>query len=375
MRRFSANARVATVAVTVCVVLIFLVSLLSTERSSDVVLSRPSTFFTDATGARALYLVLEQLLPPGTVGQWRRPLTLLDPTEARSTLIVMGPVSRLGPGDADALDAWLQAGGQLILATSDPWEIASREPESPETDAREDFGSRHGIVHPEDLPEGAALAVAETREVGLGRIHYVADGHAFSNARLGGSESAIWLAQRVSEWGGLVWFDEYHQGFGVSRGLLPLMGLFLATPWGLVCMQLGLAGLVYLVGYKKRFGAPVDPLKEERTSRIETTEALGGLFRAADARALSVKAIDQYLAASLSDDLGYRVDLDDPRFRTRLGDRDAEELVSYLGEVGSVLGGRRPEDAQFVRIGRQASTIGRSLRHGTSRNVRPVAAG
>lgn len=374
MSKLSANTRVATLAVTVCVVLIFLISLLSTERASDVVLSRPSTFFTDSTGSRALYLVLEQLLPPGTVGQWRRPLTLLDASR-RSTLIVMGPVARLGPADADALDRWLEAGGQLILATSDPWEIASGEPESAGTNAREDFGSRHGIFHPEDLSGEAALAAAETREVGLGRIQYVADAHAFSNARLREDESAIWLAQRVSEWGGPVWFDEFHQGFGVSRSLFSLMGAFLVTPWGLACLQLGLAGLVYLVGYKKRFGAPVDPLKEERTSRIETAEALGGLFRAADARALAVKAIDQYVAASLSDDLGYRVDLGDPRLRTRLGDRDANELTSYLAGVGSVLGGRRPEDAELVRIGRQASTIGRSLRHGTSRKTRPLAAG
>lgn len=374
MRRPSANARVATLGVTVCVVLILLLSLLSPDRASDVVLSRPSTFFTDPTGARALYLVLEQLLPPGTVGQWRRPLALLDSSPA-STLIVMGPVVGLGPGDADALDRWLESGGQLILATSAPWEIVSRDSDSEEADSAADFASRHGIVHPEDVPEGAALAAAETRAVGLGRIHYVPDAHAFSNARLGEDENAVWLAQRVSEWGGPVWFDEYHHGFGVSRGLLSLIGAFLLTPWGFVCLQLGLAGLVYLVGYKKRFGAPVDPLREERASRIETADALGGLFRAADARALSVKAIDQHLAASLSADLGYRVDLADARLRTRLGDRDAGELRTYLDAVASVSAGRRPADAEFVRIARQASTIGRSLRHGTSRKGRPVAAG
>jgi hypothetical protein len=365
------NLRVAILAFAICVVLLVLVGLLSREGTTDAVFGRPSTFFTDPTGARGIYLVLGELWPEGEVGQWRRPLTLLGEQAGEpSTLVVMGPSVRLGPRDADALDAWLEAGGQLVLAASAPWRIAGPDPES-----ADDYAGRHGIAHPEDLDAGAAIDAARTVALGAGRLVYVPDAHAFSNGNLVGGDRAVWLAAAVSAWGGPVWFDEYHQGFGSRRGLMAIVGSFLVTPWGLAVLQMALAGAVYILGYRKRFGRPTDLRQEPRTSRVETVEALGALFRAAEARELSVKVMDQYLTASLSSDLGYRVDLSDPGIRKRMGESVAGDIEAYSRAVGEVLGGRRPEDAEFVRIGQMAALIGRSVRHGTTRRGRRARAG
>ncbi len=83
----------------------------------------PSTFFATNKGARAMYMVLQRLLPK--TEQWRLPMTELQnhADMKGSTLVVMGPPMPLSEREADALDMWIRNGGQLILATSRSWDI------------------------------------------------------------------------------------------------------------------------------------------------------------------------------------------------------------------------------------------------------------
>src|SRR5436309_15791546 len=95
------NRRVAAVASAVCLALIVTIAILSATPSRDAFGRRSSTFFTDPSGARAIYLVLQQVLP--SVEQWRVPLTALAwrrPNSRRSTIIVIGGPGPLGPGEA-----------------------------------------------------------------------------------------------------------------------------------------------------------------------------------------------------------------------------------------------------------------------------------
>src|SRR5262249_4453797 len=109
------NKWTAAVAAAICLVLIVAIAVLSSKPRSDTVLQRPSTFFTDSSGARAVYLVLQRVLT--SAEQWRFPTTELEqPSRAgASTLIAMGP-NDLGQEEAKALDEWIVSGGQLILA-------------------------------------------------------------------------------------------------------------------------------------------------------------------------------------------------------------------------------------------------------------------
>src|SRR6266705_3647114 len=86
------NRLTATIATAIFLVLSIVLASFSTRESTDVVQRRPSTFFTDPTGARALLLVMKRLLP--SVEQWRRPLNSLalpSHQSAPATLIVAGP--------------------------------------------------------------------------------------------------------------------------------------------------------------------------------------------------------------------------------------------------------------------------------------------
>ena len=369
------NRRVAAVASAVCLALIVTIAILSATPSRDAFGRRPSTFFTDPSGARAIYLVLQQVLP--SVEQWRRPLTALTwrrSSSGRSTLIVMGAPGPLGQSEAAALEAWIESGGQLIVATSAEWQLQRRRGAEP----ADGFFARHGIPLRKNLSGGAAIAGSLVRSVGQGRIIYVPDGYAFSNDTLRTSDNAVWLAERCSEWGGPAWFDEYHQGFGEQRGLIPLIGVFATTPWGLVCLQLALAGAVYIVGCRRRFGRPLEELPLERTDPMETVQAIGGLFEASQARALSARTIHQHLNAYVSAILGYRIDLANAQTRERLANPAGiakADLDAYAEAVKGAVDGQRASDADLVRVGREATAIARSFSHGVARSKRAAATG
>jgi len=384
------NLWTAILATGLCVILITVISLLSVDSPGDFIGRRPSTFFSDRTGTRALLLILQQLIP--ATDQWRRPLIDLPPESgsSRSTLIVMGPEEALTESEVTALDKWISSGGQLILADGKEWQIRRRsnseksEKEAVKEPAKSDkqdaayspqgFLARHGLRPAANTSGAGATASAITKSWGSGRIVLVSDSYAFSNQTLRATENAVWMADRTSEWSDAgasrVLIDEYHHGFGDRRSILSLIGAFLVLPWGFMSMQLALAGLIFLLGTRRRFGRPVEELPVERTSPIETVEALGGLFEAAQARVLCVRSIHQYLNLQLSGLFGYTIDISNPAVRERIAKRSsiaADDLDAYASAVKRAIDDEAASDSELIRIAREATKISRSFSHGNSR--------
>jgi hypothetical protein len=371
------NRRTALITFGAALLLTGAIAVLNPESRGGDIPTPPSTFFASDKGAKAIYLVLQRVLPQ--TEQWRLPLTeLQNQRKAQgATLIAMGPPAPLTEAEADALDTWLKRGGQLILATSGPWKI--QHPHGDQTKKREpgvDYLARHEI-HWRPGEGADAVVAAEIKQLGKGRIVYLPDSFAFSNQTLRTTDNAVWLARRVAEWSKVTFFDEYHQGFATRRGFFSLIGLFLfSSPWGFACLQLALAGTIYILGYKRRFGRIVEELPEERTSPIEAAEALGGLFRTAQARSLSVRSVHQHLNLELSRLLGHRADLLNPESRARIARRSnvtAPELDAYADAVAKILHQPGARDEDLVRIARTATTILRSLDHGTAATRRHAA--
>lgn len=368
-----------------CAILIAAITLLSVDTPGDFINRRPSTFFSDRTGTRALLLVLQQVMP--ATDQWRRPFSELprQSAAARSTLIVMSPEEALTEAEAATLDRWIASGGQLVLATNKEWRI--RKPVKSEKPAKEEdefisqgYLARNGLQPKVDVSGENAIATAITKNMGAGRIVFVSDPYAFSNETLRTTDNAVWIAVRTSEWADTILIDEYHHGFGQRRDMMPLFGAFLLSPWGFVCMQLALAGAIFMLGTRRRFGRPIEELPLERTSPIEAVEALGGLFETARARVLSVRTIHQYLNVQLTALFGFAIDLSNPAVRERIASRSSlrrEELDSYAHAVKLAIDGEVLSDAELIRIAREATMISRSFSHGNARqhSGRPAAAG
>jgi hypothetical protein len=324
----SARRQNLIAAVLSAVVFVLLVLFLgsSGQRAQSSYRENTSSFFTDESGSKAIYMVLRQFLP--SAGRWMKPLDLLPPPERvnPTTLLVIGPSERLGPEEAQGLEGWVRQGGQLILAVQRPWML-----EAPEGQPAGSFLARHGFsfstggteeAKPAEYADaagtlvlgGGALKRGEysvrlasggtikggQKRLGSGRIIVIADRRAWSNERLAGSGNAVWLVSAALSWGnGRLLIDEFHHGFHKTRGAISLMLSFLSSFWGLAFVQLAAAGLLLLWLSGKRFG----PMIEEPTGRLRQplrrVESLAALLAAAKAKEFALQAINQHLLRSL----------------------------------------------------------------------------
>jgi hypothetical protein len=404
------NTLTAAAGLGLCLALLYTVAALSVQHSPPVRQQRPSSFFSYEGGTRAIYLVLQRLLP--AVAQWRQPLTTLTPPgsdEAPTTLLVFGPSQALSLAQAQALDAWIAQGGQAIFALDQDWPIKPAAPErvqdtsdpntEPVSEVTPDmtYLQRHGvrIVVPAEPAAPAAGAtpltlhqraltwdtaggqhealvmqaeriVASSTRLGQGRLIVIPDAAAFSNHRLRTSENAVWLVTLCATWGnGKVMINEFHHGFGTKRGLLSLLGQFVRTPWGWVSLQVSLAGILYVYGHLRRFGRIDDPPAPPRARVTELIAARRGLFAAARARRLAVELLHQHLNYALSQRVGYAVTIDDAATRARLGAHSADlaaHLDRYMALATPALHGTPISDQALVQLGQHATHIRHAFR-------------
>ncbi len=286
---------------------------------------RVSSFYADPAGAKAIYLVLKKFLP--FAERWLKPLDALPPPEADNpaSLLILGPDLPIGAEEAEALNAWVERGGQLIIASPDPWTVSVG---SPATDPPSGFLSRHGFSFSETegaqgtcsgaegrlelggpmlaeggfqpLFSGPAGVMAGVKRLGQGRLVVVTDSRAWSNERLRRSDNAVWLVSAALSWAnGRLWIDEFHHGFQRSRGIFALTFAFLKTYWGFAFLQLAAAGLLLLLARVRRFGRIVEPAAERRQDPLERVQAIGALLEAAGARRFALRTMRQQLLRRL----------------------------------------------------------------------------
>jgi hypothetical protein len=411
------NRLTATVAMVIFLVIAVVLASFSTRESTDAIRQRPSTFFTDPTGARALLLVMKQLLP--SAEQWRRPLQLLalpNRPDSPTTLIVAGPGLPISKSESDYLDRWLAAGGQLILLTGNGWptgqrlesdEEASDETEGPSDDRPEDrsvkFLSRYapslrwtkpgkaqtGEASGPSVPSAGlklrwsrsftetgnvkVIAAAENKAlavempVGQGRIIAIADATMASNRALRRSDNSVWLVSLAAGWAnGKILFDEYHHGFGEKRSTAELTRAFLTTSWGWCVLQIAAAGLLYAFAYRRRFGRISEAPATDRASSLELVEARAGLLQTAAARGLAAELIVQNLCQDLTMAHGKAVDIANLSHELeRAGKiRGAPiQTAALQALLTKIQNGASLNDQEFIEVGQIAGEIFRGPQH------------
>ena len=403
------NRLTATAATIIFVLLSVLLASFSPRPTTDDLQKRPSTFFTDPTGARALLLLMKRFVP--IADTWRRPLNLLplpNESEAATTLIVSGPRLPISKRESEYLDKWLDAGGQLILLTGSGWQTLQgpvSEDEIEETDqASNDKPARPAdsflsayapalrwtkpTAYKLELASGASIGVPDIKlrwqqsfaatgdleviaaagdealavaiPVGQGRIVAVADPTMVSNGSLRRSDNAVWLVGLAANWGnGSVAFDEYHHGFGQKRGMTELTRAFLATPWGWCVLQIAAAGLLYIFAYRRRFGRISEPPSASRASPLELIEARAGIFQAAVARSLAAQLIVQNLREALTKSSGKSSDTFNlGRELEALAKNSAAKYAPAIEAIGEKLrSASRLSDRDLIEIGQTAGEI------------------
>ncbi len=324
---------IAIVSVLLVALVVYLVVSTVSQKPVEDPLERPSTYFTDKTGARASLLLLEKALGTGAVLQIKEPLwTVEQPTfGGPSSLIVASPTVPLQALEADEIERWVEAGGQLILFLETEWSVEETVPmlarfgldvEVKEGNPRtlkldnsslslrvENTTSCEGEFEP--LATSGKETLAISKEIGEGRVVVFADSSVISNRSLGQADNAVWLVRLVEEWGdGTVAFDEFHHGFGARTGFFGLLKSFLLSPWGMPFLYLGLLGIVYLVVLRRRLGRSVHLQKDARRDPELLIKARAGLLRTASNYHLAVDRLCGELAHQMRDMSGRPANLE-----------------------------------------------------------------
>ena len=394
------NWMLAGAAIVLLFALAAVLASLSGDRRSDDFLRRPSTYFTDPSGARALLLVMRKLLPAAE--QWRKPLTQLplpDQPHAVNTLIVASPLLPLAKTEAAHLDRWLAHGGQLILASSDGWPVRQRavnetgnegtsEQENKPDGSKTSYLFSHapalqwskarrintGEVNGPSIPSkslnlrwqqhfsatGAAkvLAASDTAvlavelPVGRGRIVAIADPTVLNNRALRAADNAVWLVTLAAAWGnGVTYFDEYHHGFGVQKSAVSLAWAFAKTPWGWCVGQIAAAGLLYIFVYRRRFGRISEAPAATHSNPLELVDARAGIFHAAGAQRLAAQSIMQNLSQELSQAHGRTIDV------ARVSEYADKSLAELQALAAKTERGEKLSEREFIQLGRLAGAV------------------
>ena len=280
----------------------------------------PSSYSTQWDGAKAAYLLLQEL--GYDVERWNEsPLALGEDAEDQ-VLVLANPLQPPTPEETAALRRFLESGGQILATGGTAATLLPDAQEFFENDAAEEvaftalipspltagakkismtppFGWRPNRVNQIVVYGNKDTAAVVTYAVGKGRVIWWGSPSPLTNRGLNESGN---LALFLNCLGGpdkeILW-DEYFHGargdFWSYIGKTPL-------PW--VCVQLGLGLLLIFMTYSRRYGTIRMPGKISRLSPLEFVDTLGSLYRTAHAGSAAVRVAYQRFRFQLTRQLG-----------------------------------------------------------------------
>jgi hypothetical protein len=287
------------------------------------------------------------------------PLVKLKPaddegnSEGPDTLVLL-PGSVIGAKDWTAVQAWVEAGGTLVVAGGEheppKWAGVSFISRDPKAQAGEPLrlgeaaAARLGI-HKPVVPAAASSVVASEsqpllsrrrggryaieRDHGDGRVVAFADDRLFTNAALLAGDNARFVVALLGEAGPRVEFAGEllgvvapHPAAAVTRGkLAPAL------------LQLGLLALLFFLYRGSHFGRPHDPVASTRRAFADHVRALGLLY----ARARAGRTALEHFGAFALERLGERLRLAGHRSLSATAEAVANRTGRPVGEVMRLL--------------------------------------
>ncbi len=323
----------------------------------------PSSYSTGEGGAKAAYLLLEEL--GYDVERWEQSPAELPSEADRCTLILADPLIPPSADEKNGLRAFVAAGGRLLVTGSLG---ATMLPEAdPKAEGKPSFAAkafraqlpgplsvhapevtlrapvRWGTRHAHHLRYygDEAGAVVVRYRFGRGEMIWWADALPLTNGALTETSNFMLYLNSVGDPDRLILWDEYFHG--QRPGLWSYLGRT-SLPWA--GLQLGLLAATLLFTYARRLG-PVRPLTVEglRLSPLEFVETVGELYERKRAAAGALEVIVQ-------------------RYRFLLLRRMSLPVNARLEEVASMVRAQQgPDAARFVETLHEAeqSAVNRRL--------------
>jgi hypothetical protein len=278
----------------------------------------PTTYSAGSGGAKAVFLLLEQLQYPVT--RWERSVRELPREPA--TLILADPQASPTSEDRLALRRFIDEGGRVIATGAAgtfflPDHRTRDEPAAGLTWTRVASTSPSAITRaaPEITlapqaywsSESPALALYGERDktsvvkyaVGKGDVMWWASATPLTNAGASEPGNLEFVLACIGDRHRRILWDEYVHGY---RGATAAP--FVAAPLGWIGLQLTLVAVVVLLTYSRRSGPVVPAATESRLSPLEFVRTLGAVYRRAGAASVAVDIAYQQFRYRLSERLG-----------------------------------------------------------------------
>lgn len=282
----------------------------------------PSSYSTTWDGAKAAYLVLQDL--GYDIRRWDRPPTELEGEADRQVLILASPLQPPNSEEATALRRFVKSGGRIVATGAVAFEFLPGGQffvESDEVEGESDFPA----LLPSLLTAGAAeismappiswrpatpdqiavygndeTAAVLTYSVGKGTIVWWGSPSPLTNRGIKEPGNLALLLNSVGgREGKQIFWDEYYHG---ARG--DFFSYIGRTPLPWVLAQLGLLFVFVLATYSRRYGTIRMPRKQSRLHPLEFVDTLGDLYTSAHAGSAAVRVAYQRLRYQLTRQLG-----------------------------------------------------------------------
>jgi hypothetical protein len=285
-------------------------------------MSIPSTYSASSGGARAAYLLLQEL--HYKVSRWERSPTELPIGDVDAVLIIADPLETPTKEETEALQNFVAEGGQVLFTGQRiksfflKAKVDERFPEAEWKTFTANIPSNYTAGAPKivletgtawQTPEASQLAlygdagapVVVSWRIGNGRILWWAAATPLTNSGISREGNlnlflnAMNFPLPVEKTAVQVYWDEYFHGERTS-----LWSYVRKTPvaWGL--MQIAILGLLVVFTFGRRSGPVVLPPVISRLAPLEFVDTLGGLYERAGAAPAVVGFVYQRFRGTLS---------------------------------------------------------------------------
>jgi hypothetical protein len=285
-------------------------------------MSIPSTYSASPGGARAAYLLLEEL--HYKVSRWERSPTELPIGDAGAVLIIADPLEAPTKEEVAALQDFVAKGGQVIFTGERiksfflKAKVEEKFPEAEWQTFAANIPSNYTAGAPKivlqtgtawQTPEASQLAlygdagspVVVSWRIGDGRILWWAAATPLTNSGISREGNLNFFRNAMNfplpdeKTAVKIYWDEYFHGERTS-----LWSYVRKTPvaWGL--MQISILGLIVIFTFGRRSGPVVLPPVISRLAPLEFVDTLGGLYERAGAEPAVVGFVYQRFRATLS---------------------------------------------------------------------------
>lgn len=226
-------------------------------------------------------------------------------------------------------------------------------------DSETQYASPAPVAHLNDAD--GALLVDWVR--GQGRVVLLSDPYIVSNTGISHKDNLQLALNMVTGSDGLIAFDEYHHGRGVTENAF--VGYFSGTPVIPMVAQLVLLLLLMVYTGARRFARPLPWHEVDRRSTLEFVASMAELQHRARAFGLAIENIYGRSRRALARNAGLEYNSPRSEIARRVAQRfsmDPQQIESVMRECEQTINGERISDRRSLQLVRQLRTLERKLR-------------